>query len=79
VHLDSCEEAFDQPLMYEAGWGKKLDFTFAVSSFGIVDVTPRYTRNFDEVSSRRNVNEEVLAKVRPYRDIIMVSGTDVSL
>jgi hypothetical protein len=63
VHLDACEEAFDQPLMYEAGWGKKLNFTFAVSPFGITDVTPRYTRNFDEVSLRRNIDEEVLAKV----------------
>ncbi len=32
VHADACEGpgAFDTPLMYEAGWGKKLSFIIAV-------------------------------------------------
>lgn len=28
IHLDPCEQAYDSPLMYEVGWGKKLTFVF---------------------------------------------------
>jgi hypothetical protein len=30
-HTDACEEAFDSPLLYERGWGKKHSFVFAVA------------------------------------------------
>ena len=54
VHLDSCESAFDVPLLYEAGWGKKLSHIISFSRYGVVDASPCYTRQLNEVIMRRS-------------------------
>jgi peptide-N4-(N-acetyl-beta-glucosaminyl)asparagine amidase len=58
VHLDVCEKRFDAPLLYEAGWGKKLTYVFSFSDQAVVDVTPRYTQKWPEVLSRRTLVTE---------------------
>ncbi|KAJ3288834.1 peptide-N4-(N-acetyl-beta- glucosaminyl)asparagine amidase [Rhizoclosmatium sp. JEL0117] len=60
VHVDSCEGggSLDSPLMYEQGWGKKLDYVFAVGEYEVVDVIRRYTRNLPEVLVRRKLARE---------------------
>lgn len=63
MHVDSCEEAFDSPLMYESGWGKNLNFIVSLNELGFIDVTPRYTRKLDQVMERRNIDESVFAQV----------------
>jgi hypothetical protein len=39
VHVDSCETAWDTPLLYEGGWGKTLGLVLAASWHGHADVT----------------------------------------
>eukprot|EP00897_Mesotaenium_endlicherianum_P011052 jgi/Mesen1/9976/ME000072S09393 len=58
VHLDPCEAAFDTPLLYESGWGKRLTYAVALSRDGVADVTRRYTRHWDEVKQRRIILPE---------------------
>ncbi|KAI8995861.1 hypothetical protein BC832DRAFT_595869 [Gaertneriomyces semiglobifer] len=58
IHCDSCETAFDRPLLYEAGWGKKLNYVFAFNAVDVVDVTRRYSRKMEDVLTRRTLISE---------------------
>ncbi|KAI8908714.1 hypothetical protein DFJ77DRAFT_127330 [Powellomyces hirtus] len=64
VNCDSCEGegSYDQPLMYEAGWGKKLTYIFSIGTYEIVDVIRRYTNKPDEVFARRTDVDELWLK-----------------
>lgn len=53
VHCDSCEAAWDTPLVYESGWGKKVSYVMAFSGREVVDVTQRYTQSYGLVLARR--------------------------
>jgi hypothetical protein len=54
LHVDPCENAVDQPLMYETGWGKKLSYVVACSPREVVDVSKRYTCSWDDMATRRS-------------------------
>jgi peptide-N4-(N-acetyl-beta-glucosaminyl)asparagine amidase len=43
---DGCEGVVNEPSMYEAGWGKQLSYILAITPSYVMDVTPRYTRQF---------------------------------
>ncbi|XP_020256663.1 peptide-N(4)-(N-acetyl-beta-glucosaminyl)asparagine amidase [Asparagus officinalis] len=58
MHLDPCEGVYDNPLLYEKGWNKKLNYVIAIAQDGVYDVTKRYTRKWHEVLSRRNITTE---------------------
>ncbi len=53
VHVDSCENAVDNPLMYECGWNKPIMYIFALARDHVADVTMRYSCDHRGVISRR--------------------------
>ena len=58
VHLDPCEDCWDEPHLYEKGWGKKLTYVLGFSRLGVQDVTRRYTERWGEVQGRRALCSE---------------------
>ena len=52
LHCDPCEEACDQPKLYERGWGKRLSFVVAFGKDDVVDVTKRYVLDFENVTRK---------------------------
>lgn len=45
VHLDPCEAAVDEPLLYES-WGKQQTYIMALTRESVEDVTSSYTSDF---------------------------------
>lgn len=61
VHADSCENAFDKPLLYGEGWGKKMAYVIGFSCDGAMDITRRYVRDPTKALPRDKISEDELS------------------
>jgi hypothetical protein len=72
VHLDSCERAFDSPLLYEAGWGKRLTHVVSFGRYGAADSVARYSRRLEELLVRRAAEEDGVGELAAARLVAQI-------
>lgn len=61
VHLDPCENAFDEPSIYSENWGKKMSYVIGIGDDYIVDLSDKYnTKTENRIPKSQVVSDEQL-------------------
>lgn len=63
IHLDPCENAFDNPSLYCENWGKKMSWVIGMGDTYVADLSDKYiTREDRRVSKNSVANEHHVAR-----------------
>ncbi|GEQ72024.1 hypothetical protein JCM33374_g5710 [Metschnikowia sp. JCM 33374] len=63
VHLDPCENVFDEPSLYSKNWGKKMSWTLGIGDAYVADLSEKYATESDKAIPKSSVaNEKIIAK-----------------
>lgn len=61
VHLDPCENAFDNPLLYCENWGKQMSWVIGIGEDYVVDLSSKYITASKQIPKLSVGNEKVIA------------------
>lgn len=78
IHLDPCENVFDEPSLYCENWGKKMSWVLAVSDVNIADVSDKYITKEDKKIAKLSVanEKEVLEYIHWAQEKLLVRYWD---
>lgn len=62
VHLDPCEAAFDEPLLYCENWGKKMSYVLGFNMNNVVDLSGKYITKEKQIPQQSIVEPKLVAK-----------------
>ncbi|CAL5416380.1 unnamed protein product [Camellia sinensis] len=71
LKLESEEGIYNNPLLYEKGWKKNLNYVIAFAKDGVNDVTKRYTRKWHEEQDRNE--DEAFERELHSKDDVSIS------
>lgn len=68
VHLDPCENVFDEPSLYCNNWGKQMSYVIGIGNHYIVDLSNKYVVNEEKRIPKLSVvsSEETILKYIKY-------------
>lgn len=61
VHLDPCENAFDNPLLYCENWGKQMSWVIGIGEDCVVDLSSKYITASKQLSKQSVADEKSVA------------------
>ncbi|ODV63500.1 peptide-N4-(N-acetyl-beta-glucosaminyl)asparagine amidase ASCRUDRAFT_5477 [Ascoidea rubescens DSM 1968] len=60
IHLDPCENSYNQPDLYSKNWGKKMSYVFGISNENVRDLSSKYIVDRSKQLPRDLIDEEIL-------------------